>query len=121
MSMTLEECYNAIGSDYIAAKTRMGGSEKMLEKFVRKFPNDKTADGLVESFEGKDFQTAFRMAHTLKGLCANLGLDKLKSSSSELTEALRDTVADNAQELFEKVMADYKLVISTLAQLDEQA
>ncbi|MCM1164447.1 MAG: Hpt domain-containing protein [Lachnospiraceae bacterium] len=118
--MTLEVFYNEIGSDFKAALTRMGNSEKMLGKFVRKFLNDKTTSELVSSFESGDYETAFRMAHTLKGLCANLGLDKLRASSSELTEALRGgVVADNAGELLGTVRADYDAVMAALAQLDE--
>lgn len=116
--MTLEVFYNTIGSDYNAVLTRMCNSEKILEKFVRKFLNDKTAGELFAAFESADYETAFRMAHTLKGLCANLGLDKLLKSSSELTEALRDTVADNAPELMAQVRADYDMTIGALSQLD---
>lgn len=117
--MTLEAFYNEIGSDYKAVLMRMGNSEKMLGKFVRKFLNDKTMGDLNTSFNSKDYPTAFRMAHTLKGLCANLGLDKLQKSSSELTEALRNSVADNAAELLEQVRADYDMTINALAKLDE--
>lgn len=117
--MTLETFYNEIGSDYRSVLMRMGNSEKMLEKFVRKFLNDKTMDGLNTSFDGEDYPTAFRMAHTLKGLCANLGLDKLQKSSSELTEALRNGVSDNAAELLAQVRADYDMTITALSQLDE--
>lgn len=117
--MTLEAFYNTIGSDYKAALLRMGNSEKMLGRFVRKFTNDKTMSGLTAAFESGDYATAFREAHTLKGLCANLGLDKLQQSSSELTEALRGTAADNAGELLTKVCADYEMVIDALTQLDD--
>lgn len=117
--MTLEVFYNTIGSDYNSALTRMCNSEKMLAKFVRKFLNDKTTGELISAFESGDYETAFRMAHTLKGLCANLGLDKLHNSSSELTEALRNTVADNAPELMAQVQADYEMTIGALSQLDE--
>lgn len=116
--MTLQDCYNAMGSDYKTVLTRMGGSEKLLDKFARKFLDDKTASELFKSFEEKDWQTAFRMAHTLKGLCANLGLDKLQKSSAELTEALRDTVADNAEQLLEQVRADYNMTVDALKSLD---
>lgn len=117
--MTLEAFYNEIGSNYSAALARMGNSEKMLGKFVRKFLNDKTTEGLITAFAQEDYPTAFRMAHTLKGLCANLGLDKLQKSSAELTEALRSGVSDNAAELLAQVRADYDMTISALAQLDE--
>lgn len=117
--MTLEAFYNTIGSDYVSALTRMGNSEKMLGKFVRKFTNDKTTAELTAAFESGDYETAFRMAHTLKGLCANLGLDKLRNSSAELTEALRNNVSDNASELLKQVREDYEMTIDALAQLDE--
>ena len=117
--MTLEAFYNTIGSDYKAVLTRMCNSEKILDKFVRKFLNDKTSEELFSAYERGDYETAFRMAHTLKGLCANLGLDKLHASSSELTEALRNgVVADNASELLEQVRADYDMTIGALSQLD---
>lgn len=38
----------------------------------------------------KDYGEAFRMAHTLKGICLNLIFDRLSKSLSELTEALRN-------------------------------
>lgn len=117
--MTLEACYNEMGSDFKTAVAHMGGSEKMLAKFVRKFPNDATAAGLFDAFEKQDWETAFRMAHTLKGLCLNLGLDKLRKSSEELTESLRNTVADNAPQLLEQVRSDYDMTIRILKDLDE--
>ncbi len=117
--MTLEVFYDTIGSDFTRALMRMGNSRKMLAKFVKKFLNDKTAGELFSAFENKDYEAAFRAAHTLKGLCANLGLDKLQKSSSELTEALRNTVADNAPELLEQVRDDYELIVGALIQLDE--
>ncbi|MCH5206965.1 MAG: Hpt domain-containing protein [Oscillospiraceae bacterium] len=115
--MTLKEFYDTIGSDYNSALLRMGNSERILDKFVRKFPADKTAEQLFEAYESEDYETAFRMAHTLKGLCSNLGLDKLQKLSSELTEALRGGVADNAPELLEKVREEHGAVISALEQL----
>lgn len=117
--MTLKACYDAIGSDYETALGRMGGSEKMLLKFAKKFPGDKTTQQLIDAFEKEDWTTAFRMAHTLKGLCLNLGLDRLLKSSSELTEALRDHVADNAAELLERVREDYQITFDSLNALDE--
>ena len=117
--MTLENCYQQIGSDYKQALARMANSEKMLLKFVKKFPNDPSAAELFASFEKGDFQTAFRMAHTMKGLCANLGLDRLRESSSELTEALRGSVAENAGELLERVRRYYETTINAINGLDE--
>lgn len=119
--MTLQECYDSIGSNFEKAVMRMCNKESMLAKFAKKFPDDPTYNGLVEAFEGGDMPTAFRLAHTLKGLCLNLGLDKLQVSSSELTEALRnkDAVADNAPELFEQVKQDYEMTVNALKEVED--
>lgn len=97
----------------------MCGKESILEKFVRKFAADPTYSSLVSSFENGDMETAFRMAHTLKGVCLNLGFTKLQESSSELTEALRnkDAIADNAAELYEQVKKDYDMTLSAINQI----
>lgn len=117
--MTLQECYKSIGSDYNNTVARMCGKESILEKFVRKFAADPTYSSLVSSFENGDMETAFRMAHTLKGVCLNLGFTKLQESSSELTEALRnkDAIADNAAELFERVKTDYEMTLNAINQI----
>lgn len=117
--MTLRDFYKKIGSDYDAVVALMGGSERIVDKFVRKFPNDPSAAELFKSFEEKDYETAFRMAHTLKGVCLNLGFVRLRESASALTEALRDHVADNAPELLENVRRDYDEVICALKEIDQ--
>lgn len=118
--MTLRECYDSIGADFDKAVTRMCGKESMLLKFALKFPSDPTYPALVSAYESGDMQTAFRMAHTLKGLCLNLGLDKLQASSSELTEALRDNdnPAPNASELYETVKRDYEATTTALSSVE---
>lgn len=117
--MTLQECYEKIGSDYEAAVGRMCGKESILEKFVRKFTDDPTYPTLISSLESGDMETAFRMAHTLKGVCLNLGFKKLYESSSALTEALRDKaeVTEEAAKLLEDVKRDYETVLSAVGEL----
>lgn len=118
--MTLRECYDSIGSNFERAVTRMCNKESMLAKFAKKFPSDPTYTGLIEAFESGDMPTAFRMAHTLKGLSLNLGLDKLQESSSELTEALRNTEAPaaNAPDLLEQVKQDYEMTVNAINSVD---
>lgn len=117
--MTLRECYESIGSDYDATVARMCGKESVLEKFVRKFVEDPTYSTLISSFESGDIENAFRMAHTLKGICLNLGFKKLYESASALTEALRDqtAIADNAAELLGNVKRDYETVLNAVSEL----
>lgn len=119
--MTLRECYDSINANYDGAIKRMCGKEAMLAKFVKKFPADLAYPGLVEAFQNGDIPTAFRMAHTLKGVCLNLGFDKLQGSASLLTEALRNTAspAENAAELFETVKKDYEDTVNAINSVDD--
>lgn len=120
--MTLRECYDSIGSNFSNAVTRMCGREDMLLKFAKKFVNDPTYSGLVSAYEGGDVQTAFRMAHTLKGVCLNLGLDKLEASSASLTEALRnaETFTDESNALYDQVKLDYDMTLKAISAVDDQ-
>ena len=66
--MNLEECYEAIDSDYDDVMRRLG-SETLVRKFVLKFLDDTSFQGLKEGLENQDAELAFRSAHTLKGVC----------------------------------------------------
>lgn len=111
--MNLEECYEAIDSDYDDVMRRLG-SETLVRKFVLKFLDDTSFRGLKEGLENQDAELAFRSAHTLKGVCMNLGFTKLFEVSSALTEELRDKeIKENTTEMFEgkeqvvKILDDY--------------
>ncbi|MDO4485003.1 MAG: Hpt domain-containing protein [Bacillota bacterium] len=54
----------------------------------------------------------YRAAHTLKGVCQNMGFGSLAESTSELTEILRaenSSIPDEAYETLERVKCDYNI------------
>lgn len=104
--MTLEECYAAMGGNYADAIGRLR-SERMVQKFVLKFPNDESYDLLCRSWASKDYQEAFRAAHTIKGICQNLSITRLGDAAARLTEALRSGWSPEADALVEEVKRDY--------------
>lgn len=104
--MTLKECYEILGGGYEDVLSRFM-SERLVQKFVIKFLDDKSFDTLKSSLEIGNYEEAFRAAHTIKGICQNLGFEKLLHSSSSLTEALRNKQYNITDELFLKVQADY--------------
>ena len=55
--------------------------------------------------ENKNYEDAFRSAHTLKGVCQNLSFDRLYEVSNELTELLRDRTGEKPGNLI-KVMQE---------------
>ena len=114
--MTLQEFYAAVGGDYNETVSRMMG-EAMLRRFLLKFPNDPSFAALEQALAASNREEAFRAAHTIKGLCLNLGFGKLRFSSETLTEALRNELPTNTDELFAQVKADYELTMDALSQL----
>ena len=111
--MTLQECYAAMEGDYQDALGRLR-SDRLVQKFVLKFLADGSYDLLTQSMEEENYAEAFRAAHTLKGVCQNLGLTKLLNSSSELAEALRNGFTPEAIPLTERVKADYRQTMAAI-------
>lgn len=89
-------------------------SERLVQKFVLKFPDDGSFGVLLRSLECGAQEEAFRAAHTLKGMCQNLGFSKLGISSSLITEALRGGDMDGARELLERASKDYERTVEVI-------
>ena len=105
--MTLQECYTAMGGDYDDVLGRLR-SERLVQKFVLRFLEDGSYDLLCSSLESQNYEEAFRAAHTIKGVCQNLSITRLGSSSSRLTEALRSGWSEEAGGLVDEVKEDYQ-------------
>lgn len=115
--MNLRECFDAFNGDYSGVMSRLM-TEERVKKFLRMFIADTSYEALCSAMSAKDYETAFRAAHTLKGTCANLGLAKLQISASEITEALRGGTNNGADELLPQVKNDYELTISCINDLE---
>lgn len=111
--MTVRECYEQMGADFDNVLGRLG-SEQMVQRFALKFLNDTSYQTLEETLKEKNVEQAFRAAHTLKGVCLNLGFDNLFTVSSELTERLRAGELDGTEELFEKVKEQYEITVKAI-------
>ncbi len=117
--MTLKQCFEMFGGNYESVLSRMGKEER-VRKFVLKFKSDPTFDFLTESLANANYTEAFRAAHTIKGLCQNLGFDRLFRSSSALTEALRGGKEPDNDLYYKQVKEDYAQIINAIQLLDEQ-
>ena len=115
--MTLEEFYAAVGGNYSGVLSRIR-NEAMIKKFVIKYTADKTCDMLKTAFEEKDWQTAFRAAHTLKDVAQNLSFDALYEVSAVLTEELRGEKAPDNREMFDKVIAEHEKLVELAKNID---
>ena len=115
--MTVKECYEQMGSDYEGVLGRMG-SEAMIKRFALKFLQDPSFNNLKENLEKNDGEEAFRAAHTLKGVCLNLGFDELYEVSAEITEKLRGRETAGSEKLFQKVEEKYQKTVSAIKGLE---
>lgn len=114
--MTLQECYETLGGDYAGVVARFRG-EALVLRFALRFLEDGSYALLQDSLASENYEEAFRAAHTIKGVCQNLGFTRLYESSSRLTEALRGGWSDAAAACIEPVQRDYRATVDAIQAL----
>ncbi len=115
--MNIKECYSALGGNYDEVLGRFL-SEDRVKKFALKFLNDKSFENLGNGLKEKNYDEAFRAAHTIKGICQNLSFTRLYTSASSITEELRAEKYDNISSFYDKVKEDYVITKEALEKLD---
>ena len=115
--MTVKECYEKAGSDYDGVLNRLG-SEALIKRFAIKFLNDPSFQDLTDGLAEKDGEKAFRAAHTLKGICLNLGFAQLTEDVVNITEILRSGKLEGTDELFSKIQTTYENTVATIKKMD---
>lgn len=113
--MTLKQCYEKMNGDYEGVSSRLC-SDELIQKFMLKFMDDTTFQQLCSAVTTGNQEDMFRAAHTLKGVCSNLGFQPLYYSSSALAEHLRNGMpTENFQTLFAQVKKDYQQTILAIS------
>ena len=86
--MTLQELYTSIDGNYDHAVQIMR-MEKLIKRYLQKFPNSGVYEALAAAGESMDPTQLFESAHAMKGVCANMGFDKLSAEVGVITEEFR--------------------------------
>lgn len=86
--MTLRELYDRIGGDYDRALNVLC-IEKLMDKHIRRLPANSIFASLEEAEKTMDPAGLFESAHAIKGVCSNLGLVRIASLASEISEEFR--------------------------------
>ena len=115
--MKIEELCARAGGSYEELMQRIP-SRAMICRFVRKYADDPTYQQLCAAVGEKDWETAFRAAHTLKGVAQNLGFQQLYLSSAALTEAMRGPKPLTESGLREAVSADQAALLAAIRELE---
>ena len=110
--LTVKECYEKMGADYEDVKERMMTDKKFLEM--------REVTLLQQNLQKADYEEAFRMAHSIKGMCLNLGYASLFEASSALCEELRGGApTSDLGPLLKAVTENYEKVIGCIGEMDE--
>lgn len=116
-SMNINECYQAMGADYEEVFGRLR-NERLITKFVLKFPSDPSFSQLQSTLEEKNVEEAFRAAHTLKGVAQNLGFTPLYEATATLTEVLRAGNLPEDDNMMNAVAKEYERTVAAIEQLN---
>ena len=114
--MTIQECYQKLGGEFAQVEKRLP-SVSLVRKFIIKFLDDDSFSMLCHAMQNGQREEAFRAAHTLKGVSANLGFDRLQAAVGELTELLRPetgNIPEGAAPLLEAVRREYELTAGAI-------
>ena len=116
--MTIQECYRQMGANYEDVLKRLY-SESMIRKFARMFLDDDSYPKLEDALKKENVEEAFRAAHTLKGVCQNLGFDNLYKASFDITEKLRGRDTEGCEELLAKVEEQYNNTVDAIHMMED--
>lgn len=120
MEQELKEQLKNVGVDVDTGLKRFMNNEALYMKFLNKFLTEPTYEQLQECIQKEDYPEAFRQAHTLKGVSANLSLTLLADSVSRLVELLRncenptEEISVKAKEYMDEITENYLEVSSVL-------
>ena len=91
---------------------------KQCMAIMKIFESDQSYAGLKQGLADKDVEKAFRAAHTLKGICLNLGFAQLTEDVVNITEILRSGKLEGTDELFSKIQTTYENTVAIIKKMD---
>lgn len=99
---------------------RFMGNEAMYLKFLGKFLDDQNCINIGKNLEEENYEEAYKCAHTLKGVAANLGLEPLQRTVSVLVEELRgkskeEVNVERANEEWQSVKKTYEQIFEIIS------
>jgi len=95
------------------ALKRIGGNMGLYIKLLGRFVEDCQLDELEKALKKNEFTEASRMAHTIKGVAANLSLVKLRAKSADLELAIGDEL--KRASAFEEFKKTYGMTVQIIS------
>lgn len=117
-AMKVKELEQYIAIDVESSIARFAGMETMYVKYLKKLPEDKTFEELKAAVEAEDQKEIEIKAHTLKGICGNLGLTGLYQKSDALVKAVREGRPEEIGALYTEIKDLMEETVPVLRELE---
>ena len=116
-SMNVKKCYEIMNGDYEDVKGRFL-TDARIRRFALLFLGDGSMEDLRAAMRDKDCEKGFLAAHTLKGICLNLGFTGLYMPVYKITEMLRERDYESAAVEMPAVETAFDATIRGLRELE---
>ena len=100
------------GADVDKGIVRCMNKEDFYLMLVNKALGDTRVYQLEEELKNNNYHSAFEIAHTLKGMYANLSLTPLSAPISEITELLRNKTVTDYSALINEAKTQFQKLCS---------
>lgn len=112
----------ANGYDVDGAIHRFSGNEVLYLTFLKRFPSNEHYDKIEKNLIDKNYETAYKASHALKGITGNLGLNPVYRLLEEMLSTMRnkESVVDFEEKLeglYKQFQAEYEKSIKLIAKL----
>ena len=116
--LNVKKCYEMMNGDYEDVKTRFL-TDARIRRFALLFLSDTSMEELRAAMVEKNCEKGFQAAHTLKGVCLNLGFTGLYVPVSRITEMLREGDFESAAAEMPGVETEYDSTVRGLHELEQ--
>lgn len=116
-TLARERLENA-GIDVTGALERFMGNDVLFIRFLKKFLSDPNYQKLAAAIDAGDQENALTAAHTLKGVCGNLGMTDLFDLTAKQVAAFRAGRWEDAIRCMPSISLAYERVIAGIKGLE---
>ena len=116
--MNVKKCYEIMNGDYEDVKSRFL-TDARIRRFALLFLRDGSMEDLRAAMLEINCEKGFQAAHTLKGVCLNLGFTGLYAPVMRITEMLREGDFDSAAAEMPGVEKAYESTVRGLCELEQ--
>ena len=114
MNSEIREKLEGVGRDVNDLMERLMGNMTLISRFFKRFPDDASYERMVAGIEKGDVEEAFRGAHSLKGVCANLSMKRFLTVLNPLVDKLREGQLDGVPVMLSSVDEEYRKVVTMI-------